>query len=76
MLYPPIDKLVRKAGSKYLLVVAASKRARVLREGARSELKTPQSHKQVGIALEEIYQDYISYEKTSRDPSPSSTQQP
>ncbi len=67
MLYPSIDKLVEKAGSKYLLVVAASKRARMLREGSRSELKTPKSHKQVGVALEEIYLDLISYEKISKD---------
>lgn len=76
MLYPSIDKLVEKAGSKYLLVVAASKRARALREGARSELKQPKSHKQVGVALEEIHNEFITYEKTSKDQALSSTQQP
>jgi len=76
MLFPSIDRLVEKAGSKYLLVVAASKRARSLREGVRSELKSPRSHKQVGVALEEIYHDLITYEKTQKETAVSSTQQP
>ncbi|GIP48042.1 DNA-directed RNA polymerase subunit omega [compost metagenome] len=59
MLYPSIDKMLGIVGSKYSLVVAASRRARQLREGEKSELKQPRSHKQVGIALEEIYGDYI-----------------
>jgi len=67
MLYPSIDKLVEKAGSKYLLVVAASKRARALREGAKSELRNPKSYKQVGVALEEIHNEFITYEKISRE---------
>ncbi|MCI3921527.1 DNA-directed RNA polymerase subunit omega [Paenibacillus sp. TRM 82003] len=76
MLYPSIDQLVEKAGSKYLLVVAASKRARALREGARSDLKNPRSHKQVGVALEEIHTEIITYEKTSKAHALSTTQQP
>ena len=67
MLYPSIDKLVDKVGSKYMLVVAAAKRARGLREGARSELKTPRSHKQVGVALEEIHHNYVTIEDSSKD---------
>jgi len=63
MLYPSIDKLLNKVDSKYSLVVAASKRARTLRDGAKSDLRTWKSHKQVGFALEELYGDYISYEK-------------
>ncbi len=42
MLYPSIDKLLDKVDSKYSLVVAASKRARFLRDGAKSELKKTQ----------------------------------
>lgn len=64
MLYPSIDKMLNKVGSKYSLVVAASRRARQLREGEKSDLKQPRSHKQVGIALEEIYGDYV---KLKRD---------
>lgn len=69
MLYPSIDKLVDKVGSKYMLVVAAAKRARALREGVRSELRTPQSHKQVGVALEEIHHSYITVEDMSKEES-------
>ncbi|KEQ23317.1 DNA-directed RNA polymerase subunit omega [Paenibacillus tyrfis] len=63
MLYPSIDKLLDKVDSKYSLVVAASKRARMLRDGSKTELKQKKSHKYVGLALEEIYEDHISYEK-------------
>lgn len=76
MLYPSIDKLVEKAGSKYLLVVAASKRARALREGARSELAAPKSHKHVGVALEEIYNDLIVYDNASKESESEFNQQP
>ncbi|CAI6023395.1 DNA-directed RNA polymerase subunit omega [Cohnella sp. JJ-181] len=62
MLYPSIDELVRKVDSKYTLVVAASKRARSLREGQTSKLHAPKSHKVVGVALEEIFKDYITVE--------------
>lgn len=59
MLYPSIDKMLEKVDSKYSLVVAASRRARQLREGEKTELTNHKSHKQVGIALEEIYGDYV-----------------
>lgn len=63
MLYPSIDKLLDKVDSKYSLVVAAAKRARLLRDGGKSELRQQKSHKYVGVALEELYGDYIAYEK-------------
>ncbi|GIP51907.1 MULTISPECIES: DNA-directed RNA polymerase subunit omega [Paenibacillus] len=66
MLYPSIDKMLGKVGSKYSLVVAASRRARQLREGEKSELKQPRSHKQVGVALEEIYGDYVQLRQGSQ----------
>ena len=59
MLYPSIDEMVKKVDSKYSLVVAASRRARALRDGEKSELKGQRSHKYVGVALEEIYNDHI-----------------
>ncbi|HEX7058174.1 MAG TPA: DNA-directed RNA polymerase subunit omega [Bacilli bacterium] len=64
MLYPSIDELVEKVGSKYSLVVAAAKRARSLSDGATSELATPKSHKNVGVALEEIYLDLVEIDDT------------
>jgi len=63
MLYPSIDEMTQKVDSKYSLVVAASRRARILRDGTKSELKNPKSHKNVGIALEEIYLEHIQFEK-------------
>lgn len=63
MLYPSIDKMLSKVDSKYSLVVAAAKRARMLRDGAKSELASPKSHKYVGIALEEMNADLIKYER-------------
>jgi DNA-directed RNA polymerase, omega subunit len=62
MLYPSIDELVKKVDSKYTLVVAASKRARMLRNGDKPEIVNPKSHKFVGVALEEIYGDTIQVE--------------
>lgn len=63
MLYPSIDRLLDKVDSKYSLVVAAARRARMLRDGAKTEVRHKKSHKYVGLALEEIYEDYITYEK-------------
>ncbi|MFD0587923.1 DNA-directed RNA polymerase subunit omega [Paenibacillus sp. GCM10027627] len=62
MLYPSIDEMVKKVDSKYTLVVAASRRARMLRNGEKSELVNPRSHKYVGVALEEIYGDVLQVE--------------
>jgi DNA-directed RNA polymerase subunit omega len=62
MLYPSIDEMVKKVDSKYTLVVAASRRARMLRNGDKSELRNPRSRKYVGVALEEIYGDIIQVE--------------
>lgn len=62
MLYPSIDEMVKKVDSKYTLVVAASRRARMLRNGDKSELRSPRSRKFVGVALEEIYGDIIQVE--------------
>lgn len=63
MLYPSIDEMMNKVDSKYSLVVAAARRARQLREGEISELQHPKSHKFVGVALEEIYGDYVKVER-------------
>ncbi|GAC41658.1 DNA-directed RNA polymerase subunit omega [Paenibacillus popilliae] len=63
MLYPSIDELMKKVDSKYSLVVAASRRARQLRDGERTELHNPKSYKQVGVALEEIYGDQVTVEQ-------------
>jgi len=64
MLYPSIDEMLKKVDSKYSLVVAAARRARALRDGAKSSLEQPKSRKYVGIALEEIYHDLVRVENT------------
>ncbi|MBD2862632.1 DNA-directed RNA polymerase subunit omega [Paenibacillus oceani] len=67
MLYPSIDLLINKVDSKYSLVVAASKRARMLRDGSKTDLKAQHASKHVGVALEEIYGDYIHVESQNRE---------
>ncbi|HHZ12020.1 MAG TPA: DNA-directed RNA polymerase subunit omega [Acholeplasmataceae bacterium] len=59
MRYPSIDQLVSKAKSKYRLVVGTAKRARDISKGAKVLIDNPNSKKNIGIALEEIYQDKI-----------------
>lgn len=63
MLYPSIDEMMNKVDSKYSLVVAASRRARQLRDGEKSDLRGARSHKYVGQALEEIYGDFVQIER-------------
>jgi len=66
MLYPSIDEMMNKVDSKYSLVVAASRRARQLRDGAKTDLRAPKSHKFVGTALEEIYGDFVQIERNAQ----------
>ncbi|MBS3897765.1 MAG: DNA-directed RNA polymerase subunit omega [Dethiobacter sp.] len=62
MIYPSIDTLINKVDSKYTLVIAAAKRARMLNEGARRMVDS-QSMKDVSIALEEINLGRVGYER-------------
>jgi len=63
---PSIDELMKKVDSKYALVVAAAKRARMLTEGARPLVETghEESLKPVSIALEEIARGKVLFEST------------
>ncbi|MEW9667562.1 DNA-directed RNA polymerase subunit omega [Ammoniphilus sp. 3BR4] len=64
MIYPSIDKLVDKVESKYTLVSLASKRARQLRENEKDiKVGKPNSKKFVGIALEEIIENQLLFER-------------
>ena len=63
MRQPSLDKLMEKVDSKYTLVVAAAKRARLITEGEH-KLVDSKSYKPVTVALEEIAQDKIRYERT------------
>lgn len=59
MIYPPIAELVKKTGSRYLLVTEAAQRARQLSQGA-SPLTEVDSNKEVAVAANEIFEGKIS----------------
>ena len=63
MINPSLDVLVQKVDSKYTLVVLAAKRAREIMDG-QQPLAESKSNKPVTIALEEIAQAKITYERT------------
>ncbi|EGO63243.1 DNA-directed RNA polymerase subunit omega [Acetonema longum] len=63
MIRPSLDVLVSKVDSKYTLVVLAAKRAREVMNGD-SPLAESKSNKPVTLALEEVAQNKISYERT------------
>ncbi len=63
MIYPSIDDLVKRVDSKYTLVIAAAKRARQILDGSPIMVETD-STKDVTIALEEVSQGKLEYEKT------------
>ncbi|HHV63080.1 MAG TPA: DNA-directed RNA polymerase subunit omega [Firmicutes bacterium] len=63
MMHPSLDKLFDKVDSRYTLVVAAAKRARQLMEGEKP-LVNCDTDKPVTIALEEIYEGKVKYERT------------
>lgn len=54
MRYPSIDDLLEVVDSKYKLVIASSKRAKEISDGANLLVKT-ECYLPVGQALEEIY---------------------
>lgn len=58
MLKPPINDLIEKAGSRYGLVIIASKRARQIIEGVEV-LSKYKSTKPVSLATDEIYHDLV-----------------
>ncbi|MCM0757124.1 DNA-directed RNA polymerase subunit omega [Sporomusa sphaeroides DSM 2875] len=63
MINPSLDTLVKKVDSKYTLVVLAAKRAREIMDGQQSLVES-KSNKPVTIALEEVAQGKITYERT------------
>lgn len=65
MRQPSIDKLLKKTDSKYALVVAAAKRARMLTDGASpvaEKLNAAEASKPVSMALEEIAEGKLTFE--------------
>ncbi len=65
MIYPSIDKLVEKIGSKYLLVNLVSKRAEQMEDTKQYQMKEKDyvSSKNIGRALEEIAKDLVHVQK-------------
>ncbi len=63
MIYPTLMSLLEKVDSKYTLVVAVAKRARQLVDG-QPKLTNVNSNKQVTIAINELYEEKITYERT------------
>lgn len=65
MLYPSIDKLLTKVGSKYLLVNIVARRAKQIIETEHLQLKKEDydSSKAIGKALEEVSKDLIYLEE-------------
>ena len=64
MIYPPITELVKKTGSRYTLVIETAKRARQLSQGA-IPLTDVKSNKDVTVAVNELYEGKIAFEKTN-----------
>jgi len=63
MIYPTLASLLEKVDSKYTLVVAVAKRARQLVDG-QPKLTNVNSNKPVTIAINELYEEKITYERT------------
>ena len=61
MIYPSIDKILTKVGSKYLLVHVASRRARQMQETKHYQMPGSKykCEKNIGKALEEVMEDLI-----------------
>lgn len=63
MINPSLDVLIKKVDCKYTLVVLAAKRARELMDGAQPLVECS-SRKHVTVALHEIAENKVSYERT------------
>lgn len=63
---PSLDELMKKADSRYSLVVASAKRARILTE--RNQGLVGPSSKPVTQALEEISADKVRFRSLKRGP--------
>ncbi len=66
-LNPPIEKVIDKAGNKYILCSLVSKRAKELLLNKPEFFKDHQKVKPVEYASREYYQDFFSVDKQSND---------
>ena len=79
VIFPPIDELVAKTDSKYTLVTVSAKRARQINDmlhGVRdqalltvasSKIASYTSAKPLSMALDEIYDGDVSYDRPDED---------
>lgn len=63
MIYPPINELMDKVDYRYTLVMETAKRARQLVSGDARLIDRTDEMKPVSIAVQEIYEDKIEYER-------------
>jgi len=63
-----MSSLLKKVDSRYTLVIATAKRARMLTAGAK-KLTTYSSAKDVTVAVHEIEEGKISYHRINKTPS-------
>ncbi|MDD4503409.1 MAG: DNA-directed RNA polymerase subunit omega [Clostridiaceae bacterium] len=66
MIYPMLSSLLETVDSKYTLVVAVAKRARQLVDG-QPKLTAVESNKPVTIAINEIYDKKIVFERNKSE---------
>jgi len=67
VIYPSIDKLIQHVDSKYTLVIVAAKRARQIKNNLlEKEKKEHKTYKEVTMALEEIAQGDVFYERKKK----------
>ena len=61
MIYPSIDRLLDKVGSKYLLVNVVSKRVKEMEQTGHYQLQEKEYHskKNIGRTLEELARNLI-----------------
>lgn len=67
MIYPPVSSLLEKVDSRYTLVIAASKRARMLTNGAKRFTECSSS-KDVTVAIHEIDEGKVTYHRIQSQP--------
>lgn len=66
MCFPSSDSLVKDVDTKYTLVTLAALRARELTDGMEPLIPDAEGKKPVTVALEEIYNGKITYERSDR----------
>ncbi len=63
MIYPAISQLLENVDNRYTLVMEIAKRARQITAGSESRIVC-ESHKPVTIAVNEISEGKVTYERT------------